>query len=149
MEAAAKTSIEEEFKRLAESQAKALAEKNAKIAAEKLKAANDAKKKEEEENARLIAEEAKRKAQASQQLVSEDLKKTMNKEDYLSELAKKYPQGVTSEEIDGLNCKILRVIVVTDTKANEFKRITYKYGTFFKKNDLDITEATFKRETKL
>jgi hypothetical protein len=72
----------------------------------------------------------------------------IKKEQFLDELAKKYPEGITTENIDGVNCKIVRIIIVKDHSANEYKKIIYSYGTFYKKNDQDITEQVFKNETK-
>ena len=74
----------------------------------------------------------------------------MSKKDiFLSELAKKYPEGVTEEVDEGVNFKMLRIIIVIDGKANEYKKVTYNWGgVYYKKNDLDISEFKFKQETK-
>jgi hypothetical protein len=39
--------------------------------------------------------------------------------------------------------------MVDGPTANEYKKITYNWGgIFYKKNDLDITDGTFKKEAK-
>jgi hypothetical protein len=44
---------------------------------------------------------------------------------------------------------MIRIIIVLDGKANEYKKINYNWGgIYFKKNDLDISEFKFKQETK-
>jgi hypothetical protein len=64
------------------------------------------------------------------------------------ELADKYPQGVTQEEIDGPNCVITRVVIVNGKVGDEYRKIKYNWGqTAYKKNDKDISEAMFKKET--
>jgi colicin import membrane protein len=63
-------------------------------------------------------------------------------------LLKSYPEGVTVEELETGNCKIYRLIYIKDGQATEYKKITYKWGVFYKKNNKDITESMFKNETK-
>jgi hypothetical protein len=63
-------------------------------------------------------------------------------------LLKRYPQGVTIEELVTGNCKIYRIIYIKDDQATEYKKITYKWGVFYKKNNKDITESMFKNETR-
>jgi tetratricopeptide (TPR) repeat protein len=65
------------------------------------------------------------------------------------ELAKKYAQGVTSEEIEGPNCIIYRTIIVKGEVGDEYKKIKYNFGqVYFKKNDQDIPESIYNKETK-
>ncbi|HRG58165.1 MAG TPA: hypothetical protein PK323_04360, partial [Bacteroidia bacterium] len=65
------------------------------------------------------------------------------------DLAKKYAQGVTNEEIEGPNCIIYRTIVVKGEVGDEYKKIKYNFGqVYFKKNDKDIPEAIYNKETK-
>ena len=176
MEAAAKLSAEEKAKRDAEAKLKADEDaKNRLLADQKLKEENDAKKKADAEAAAKAAAEAKLRAEAAakaksdaaqkQRLEQERLAAEMaakgnkkapevvsekeKKEKELSELAKKYPEGITIENVDGQNCKIERIIVVKDATANEYKKITYNWGgVYYKKNDADVSEYTFKNETK-
>jgi tetratricopeptide (TPR) repeat protein len=64
------------------------------------------------------------------------------------DLAKKYSQGVTQEEIEGSNCTITRVVVVKGKVGDEYKKIRYNWGQIvFKKNDRDISESIFNTET--
>lgn len=68
---------------------------------------------------------------------------------YLSELAKKYPEGVTTENtMEGKNI-VTRVIVVKKSSASEYKKITTSWGqTFYYKNGLSISISVFQLETK-
>ncbi|HRG58460.1 MAG TPA: hypothetical protein PK323_05840, partial [Bacteroidia bacterium] len=66
----------------------------------------------------------------------------------LDSLLKSYPNGVTNEELITGNCKINRIIYINGGVATEYKKITYKWGVFYKKNNKDITESMFKNETK-
>ena len=66
------------------------------------------------------------------------------------ELAKKYTQGITDEEIEGPNCIIYRTIIVNGEVGDEYKKIKYNFGQiYFKKNDKDIPESIYNKETKL
>jgi hypothetical protein len=67
-----------------------------------------------------------------------------------AELAKKYAQGATSEEIEGPNCIIYRTVIVKGEVGDEYKKIKYNFGQiYFKKNDKDIPEAIYNKETKV
>ena len=65
----------------------------------------------------------------------------------LKELAKKYPEGFTTIVRKYPNFKITTIIKVYNSKADEYKMIQYKFASFYKKNNDDITEAVFKEET--
>jgi hypothetical protein len=86
--------------------------------------------------------EARAKAALSKPMTAQE------REIFLSDLAKKYPEGVTVEEENYSRMKITRVIVVRNNKASEYKKVVFPYGTYYKKNGIDITENTFKIETK-
>jgi tetratricopeptide (TPR) repeat protein len=65
------------------------------------------------------------------------------------DLAKKYSQGTTTEEIEESNCIIYRTIIVKGEVGDEYKKIKYNFGQiYFKKNDLDIPESIYNKETK-
>jgi hypothetical protein len=65
------------------------------------------------------------------------------------DLAKKYPQGTTTEEIEESNCLIYRTIIIKGEVGDEYKKIKYNFGQiYFKKNDLDIPESIYNKETK-
>jgi hypothetical protein len=70
------------------------------------------------------------------------------REAYLSDLALKYPEGITVEEEQFPSFKITRIINRIKNEANEYRMIEFKFGNFYKKNDADITEPVFKSETK-
>jgi len=70
------------------------------------------------------------------------------KEELLLEIQKKYPQGITIEEETYPSFKITKIISNQKGFISEHKMIEFRYGKFFKKNGLDITEAVFRMETK-
>jgi hypothetical protein len=71
------------------------------------------------------------------------------KEAFLSELVKKYPEGVTKEDVKvSSNFTISRFIVIKDKKAIEYKLVKTRGGFYYIKNNNQITEAVFKIETK-
>lgn len=69
-------------------------------------------------------------------------------EAFLSDLAKKYPQGITVEYYDQPGKKIKRVILVEGKLASEYLEVRYDYGTFFFRNGQNISRAIFISETK-
>jgi hypothetical protein len=71
------------------------------------------------------------------------------KEQFLTELAKKYPEGVTKETIPvSKSFTITRYILIKNKQAFEYKKVETRGGVFYKKNGLDLTESTFRQETK-
>ncbi len=71
------------------------------------------------------------------------------KEIYTSELAKKYPEGITEEITQESNRKIIRRIVVRGNEANDYLKISYSWGTYYFKNgDISISENVWNAETK-
>jgi tetratricopeptide (TPR) repeat protein len=69
-------------------------------------------------------------------------------EAFLSELAKKYPQGKTIEFYDLPGKKMKRVILVDGKLAAEYLEVRYDYATFFFRNGQNISRAIFISETK-
>ena len=67
---------------------------------------------------------------------------------FLSDLAKKYPEGVTVEEQTYPKMKITRIIVVRNKKAHEYKKIVFSYGTYYKKDGTDISKSIYDAETR-
>ena len=106
--------------------------------------------------AELPKEESVPKAQEPVQVSKEELEKRKvalsdeeRKNEFLDELTKQYPLGVTEETYQEPNRKIIRVIVNNGKRANEFKKIIYKWGgVYFFKNNVSITEDIFSLETK-
>lgn len=68
------------------------------------------------------------------------------KEQFFIELQKNYPQGVSLEEDVYPGFKIKRIIAVTKDASCEYKIIEFNFGSFYKRNDYDLTEANFKKE---
>lgn len=68
---------------------------------------------------------------------------------YLSELSKKYPEGVTTENsIEGKNI-VTRIIVVRKGNASEYKKVTTSWGQiFYYKNGQSVSVSVFQLETK-
>ena len=94
---------------------------------------------------RIKAEEAKRNKKEAEKLLADEEKKKL----FLYELYQKYGPGVTEEIIVDEKKKIIRIIVVKDTEANEYKKITYNWGgVYYEKNGEDIEKYIFETETK-
>ncbi len=64
-----------------------------------------------------------------------------------SALAAEYPQGVTEESRTEGNKVIIRRVVVQGNKADEYRKVIGKSGTFYFKNGQSITEVVWGRET--
>jgi len=110
--------------------------------------------KEKNDQVRAKIEEQKKVASASAskkkfETTGEAIDKKIYDEKISDTLAAKYPEGVTVENSEIGNRKVQRVIVVKDGKGTEYKKIIYNWGTFYKKNNIDITEVTFRKETKV
>ena len=147
-EETARKKAEEEAKKIAEETARKKAETEAKITAEKdaeKLADEEARKKEEEEERRK--QEAIAKYREQQKLKEQeksvpvkpeidivekdntipevDFDNEEEKEKYLSELAKKYGNGIHREQFKETKRIIDYVVVVKDGKADEYKKIKY------------------------
>jgi len=69
------------------------------------------------------------------------------KEDYRNEIAKSYPQGLTTmEEKEGGNVTLKRIVVIGD-KGYVYTKKSYSWGTFYFKDGVQISEGTFNYET--
>lgn len=64
-----------------------------------------------------------------------------------SKLANEYPQGVTEESATEGNKVIIRRVVVQGNKADEYKKVIGKSGTFYFKNGQTISEWIWSHET--
>jgi hypothetical protein len=74
---------------------------------------------------------------------------TRDRSNYATDLAKKYPQGITEEITQEANRKITRRIVVKGNDAADYTRISYSWGTYYFKNgDIPISEGIWNAETK-
>lgn len=108
-----------------------------------------------QEQKALAAAEAEKRRQselnASKQSFNKDdfdYKGEQRDQRFLNELAKKYPEGVTRENYDKKNKKILRVIVNHGGIAKEYIQVKYSYGTFYFRNGQNISRSIFLSETK-
>ena len=71
------------------------------------------------------------------------------KEKYLSELAKKYGNGIHREQFKEAKRIIDYVVVVKDGKADEYKKIKYDWGgLYYFKNGKSTSSAIYITETK-
>lgn len=69
------------------------------------------------------------------------------KEDYRNEVARTYPQGLTTvNETDGGTKTEKRIVVIGD-KGYVYTKKVYSWGTFFFKDGVQISESTFNYET--
>ncbi len=67
---------------------------------------------------------------------------------FMSELASKYPQGLTEEQIDEGSKQITRRIIVDGNIGVEYKRIKHNWGgEFYFKNGEPTTEFIWQKET--
>ena len=65
-----------------------------------------------------------------------------------SELAKKYPQGITEETSESGNSITISRIKVTGDQADVYERVFYTWGgTFFYKNGVNITQSLWDKES--
>lgn len=69
------------------------------------------------------------------------------KEDYRNEIARQYPQGVTTiEEKDGGTATLKRIVVIGQ-HGYVYTKKSYSWGTFYFKDGAQISESTFNYET--
>lgn len=159
---AAKKEVERERQALA--QKKFEEEQAAKAEAAALAAA----KKEEERKARIAAlglvdaakdqqglseeeQEAARKDaydKLKQSLEQMDMNADEQRQAFLSELARLYPQGLTKETVDGKNFVLLRHVINENNVVTVYERKTWDWGGvfYFKNTDIAITEAIYRLE---
>ncbi|MFH2144004.1 MAG: hypothetical protein ABIJ97_16380, partial [Bacteroidota bacterium] len=89
-------------------------------------------------------------AQENEKQLDEAVFKTEEeKVKFLSELAKKYPEGATVENYDLKGKKIKRIVVVADGIANDYREVTHDWGgVFYFKNGQNVSKQVFLVETK-
>ncbi len=67
---------------------------------------------------------------------------------FLSDMARKYPEGVTVEHYNKPHKKIKRIIVNRKGIAKEYIEVKYSYGTYYFRNGRNISKYIFLSETK-
>lgn len=73
-----------------------------------------------------------------------------NKDDFKSELAKKYPEGITEEGAQENNAKVTRRIVVRGNEGHLYIKKETSFGpVYFFKDNVPITENEFIRDTEV
>lgn len=107
-------------------------------------------------DAKALAE-AEAERQRKEQLAANQ--STFNKDDFevptgqrsdkfLNDLAKQYPEGITTENYDSKNKKVKRVIVNKNGIAHEFVEAKYSYGTYYFRDGRSVSSQVFYKETK-
>jgi len=124
------------------------AEKDRKTKEETARVSAEAIEKKKKEAAKRAAEARRRAELAKEQEARSALSEEERRKQFFSDLVNKYPEGVTEEVIIEGNKKIIRRIVVYKGSADEYKKIIYPWGVYYKKNgDTDLTEHIFEIET--
>ena len=107
-------------------------------------------------DAKALAE-AEAERQRKEQLAANQ--STFNKDDFevptgqrsdkfLNDLAKQYPEGITTENYDSKNKKVKRVIVNRNGIAHELIEAKYSYGTYYFRDGRSVSSQVFYKETK-
>jgi len=92
-----------------------------------------------------VAEKAKEKYPKEFKLSEDDKKKSSG---FMSELAKKYPQGLTEEVSEDGSKKTIRRIIVDGNIGVEYKKVKHSWGgEFYFKNGEPTTEYVWLKET--
>jgi hypothetical protein len=73
----------------------------------------------------------------------------VNKDEYIGELVKKYPQGVTLSTSTEEGTTIETKVVIVGTKGWKYQKKTYNFGTYYFKDGAQISEQTYNYETSL
>jgi len=78
-----------------------------------------------------------------------EIAKEEQKKLYLYELAQNYPAGITNDTIVDDKKIVVKVIVVKNNMANEYKKTTYDWGgIYYEKNGEGIKKTVYDTETK-
>lgn len=86
--------------------------------------------------------------QANEEVRGVDYSGEKHVNDYIpGSLAKQYSEGVTEETYEEGNAKIIKRIVVRGNKADEYKMVVMRSGTYYFKNGFSITKTTWNNET--
>jgi hypothetical protein len=72
-----------------------------------------------------------------------------NKDEYINELVKKYPQGVTSSSNTEEGTTIETRVVIVGSKGWKYQKKMYNFGTYYFKDGVQISEQTYNYETSL
>ena len=77
-----------------------------------------------------------------------DLTAEQRRQQFLSELAKIYPEGLTQETVEGKNFVLLRHVINENNVVTVYEKKTWDWGGvfYFKDADIAITEAIYKLE---
>jgi tetratricopeptide (TPR) repeat protein len=79
-----------------------------------------------------------------------DLKFSTEKEltDYLEDLKKTYPLGVTKEKYSDANRTIIRYVVIRNGVVNDYREVRYNWGTEYFRNGKAVTVQYFNQQVK-
>ena len=106
----------------------------------------DAKKATDQKNteAKLKAEHAIMDKKETKKILEAEEEKKL----YLYELSQKYPDGITRDTTIEDKRSVIRVIIVKNNLANEYKKTIYDWGgIYYEKNGIDIKKEIFESET--
>ena len=75
---------------------------------------------------------------------------TANNDQFKSELAKKYPEGITEESARENNAKVTRRIVVKGSEGHLYLKKETSFGPiYYFKDNVPITETEYLRDTEV
>lgn len=106
-----------------------------------------------QEKAQAIAETEKRTQENSSvnhnksELANIYFESDNDRKKYQTELAKKYPEGITIEYYEKGNKKIKRIIVNRNGIAKDYRKVSTPYGVFYSRDGENITEVVFNTGT--
>jgi tetratricopeptide (TPR) repeat protein len=89
-----------------------------------------------------------RREQANDDARNTDYSGKKDYEDYQAgTLAQTYQQGVTEETYEEGNAKVVKRVVVKGNKADEYKMVVMRSGTYYFKNGASISKTTWNNDT--
>ncbi len=107
---------------------------------------------------KVVAEVKEERKEVKPAVVKEEVKETtpkldplkMSKEEFQTELAKQYKDGVTESTYKEGNATVIERIVVQSGKGNQYKKVTHKWGgVFYFKNGISTPQRVWDQETVL
>ncbi|MCB0794756.1 MAG: hypothetical protein KDB88_08470, partial [Flavobacteriales bacterium] len=137
----------EEVLAMADAQ-RAMQERGSQLAEENRSRIADAKELNSKRESLLMEKAADQRLSERERLQDTPLNKQKDFADYnRSKLAQEYPPGVTEESYTEGNKVIIRRVVVSGNKADEYSKVIAKWGTFYFRNGQSISETIWTSET--
>ena len=127
---------------------RAMQERGSQLADENRSRIADAKELNSKRESLLMEKAADQRLSERERLQDTPLNKQKDFADYnRSKLAQEYPPGVTEESYTEGNKVIIRRVVVSGNKADEYSKVIAKWGTFYFRNGQSISETIWTSET--